>query len=272
MASVATIPKKKTSPVVWVAVVAAAGAAYVLTTPADPPTVASTTRKRTKSKSKEDAQYNEMDRTAKFAPVVTPVADVFNPLVKKPVVIVAKIPPSIDRPATNPGEIIGSLSGGEASWYYTGLVELDGQRQALLENTKTGETMYVSAGEGWKAARVRSVDVSAVVMVGPDGTSISIPISQYGVAPGGSPGSATTVASAAPPSTQPLNVPSGITGQIGAGAGIRPVPGTAMMTLPDGSTVQVPYDPNNPNGNQGGGRRRGRRNQNQQNLGNIYGP
>ena len=265
MATVA-IPKKKTSPIVWVGIVAAAAAAYVMLSPSDTPSVASTTKKTKKVTTKADALYTPEDSTAKFAVVTTPVADVFNPLVKKP--ILAKLPPvPADKNGANGGIDI-HLTGGEANWYYTGLVELDGKREALLENTKTGETMYVSAGEGWKAARVRSVDISTVVMVGPDGTAVTIPITQYGVAPGANPATATAVASTAP-STQPLNVPSGITGPIGAGAGIRPVPGTATMTLPDGSTVQVPYDPNNPNGNQGNTRRRNRRNRNQ---GNIYGP
>jgi hypothetical protein len=262
MATVA-IPKKKTSPIVWVGIVAAAAAAYVMLSPSDTPSVPSTTKKTKKATTKADALYTPEDSTAKFASVTTPVADVFNPLVKKP--ILAKLPV-----VTADKNVVGidlRLTGGEANWFYTGLVELDGKREALLENTKTGETMYVSAGEGWKAARVRSVDISSVVMVGPDGTAVTIPITQYGVAPGANPATATAVASATP-STQPLNVPSGITGPIGAGAGIRPVPGTATMTLPDGSTVQVPYDPNNPN-NQGNTRRRNRRNRNQ---GNIYGP
>jgi hypothetical protein len=264
MATVAVSPKKKTSPVVWVALVAAAGAAYILTAPSDAPAPSSSTKRTKKASTKDDGLYTEADKLAKFASVTTPVADVFNPLVKKPVV--AKIPPPNPGDGTPVG-IDPRLTGGETNWYYTGLVELDGQREALLENTKTGETMYVSAGEGWKAARVRTVDVSAVVMVGPDGTAVRIPITQYGVAPGTNPVAA--VAASGAPSTQPLNVPSGLTGQIGGGA-IRPIPGMATMTLPDGRTVQVPYDPNNPNGNQGGGRRRGgRRNQNQ---GNFYGP
>lgn len=267
MATVA-VPKKKTSPVVWVGVLAAAAAAYILTAPSDAPAPSTSSKKRPKANSKTDGLYTPEDSLAKFASVTTPVADVFNPLVKKPILAIKPPPQPVDPTGAGGGGIDSRLTGGEASWFYTGLVELDGQRQALLENTKTGETMYVSAGEGWKAARIRTVDVSAVVMVGPDGTAVRIPITQYGVAPGTNPAAATTVASAAP-STQPLNVPSGITGQIGGGAGIRPIPGMATMTLPDGSTVQVPYDPNNPNGNQGGRRRGGRRNQNQ---GNSYVP
>ncbi|RYG26086.1 hypothetical protein EON82_04675 [bacterium] len=264
MASVATTPKRKTSPVVWVAIVAAAAAAFILTAPSDTSSAATSTAKKTsKSRAKDDGLYTEADRMAKFASITTPVADVFNPLVKKPILAVK--PPTQPADPATAGSIDLRLTGGEAGWYYTGLVELDGKRQALLENTKTGETMYVSAGEGWKAARVSNVDIEAVVLIGPDGTSARIPISQYGVAPGANP--ATAVATTKP-STQPLNVPSGITGQIGGGS-IRPVPGTATMTLPDGRTVQVPYDPNNANG-QGGGRRRNRRNN--QNQGNFYGP
>jgi hypothetical protein len=157
---------------------------------------------------------------------------------------------------------------------------LNGQREALLENTTTGETTYVSSGDTWKNARVSTVDVSSVVLVGPDGLSVDVPLQQYGETPG----AGTRVATA--PGVAPLAVPSGaLSGAIGGSAttgrptagAITPLPAaggpsSATMTLPDGRTIQVPLDPNgvstSNNQNNNGGRR-GRRQRNNSGNNNV---
>lgn len=246
-------PKKKTSPVVWAAIVAGAVVIYMLTAPSDAPTglKSSTTKKRSTTKS--EGPYLAIDTTAKFPPVTLAVMDAFKPAVRK-----AAGQPTID-PTKAGGGIAANLTGGEANWYYTGLAELNGRKHALLENTTTGETVYVSPGEGWKAARVASVDISALVLIGPDGASVRVPIQQYGEAPaGGGLGPLPAVAG-----TQPLNPTSAVAGVIGNNLNVRPAPGaTATVRMPNGQTVQVPLDtsvtgaqPNNDNGN---GRRRRR--------------
>lgn len=214
--------------------------------------------KKTKKSAKDLGIYTEEDSTAKFAMVSAIPRDVFNPLVKKTPAA------AMIKPGAQTG-LDAKLTGGEGGWFYTGMVELDGKREALLENNVSGESVYVSAGETWKAARIASVDISTVVMVAPDGSEIKVPITEYGATPGA------VASNAAPAGNQPL---APIRGQIGAGGpaniGVRPVAGMATMTMPDGSTMQVPFDQNALSNGQGnGGRRRGgggRRNRNNNNA------
>jgi hypothetical protein len=255
MASAPSSNQKMSPTIKWALIVGAVAVVYTLVS--GPDTAApTTTTKKTKKASKDSGMYTPEDTMAKFASISAAPHDVFTPLVKKPVMLaVAK---------DVPGSIFGKLTGGEANWYYTGMVELDGTKQALLENTVSGESVYVSPGETWKAARIASVDVSTLVMIGPDGARVDVPITEYGVAPG-----AVASAIAPAPGTQPLAVGGApIRGQIGAPSniGVRPVAGTATMTMPDGSTMQVPFDQtalNNGTDPTGANRRRGgRRNRN----------
>jgi len=228
-------------------------------------------RKKTTS-AKADGLYTKEDEDARFPPLSLAVVDSFNPLVKKakPAAITTPV-----APTGGPTGIDASLTGGEGTWYYTGWVELDGRRQALLENPTTGETDYVTSGESWKRTRVTTVDVSTVVLVGPDGKSHRVPILDYGEFPGKTP------AAGGKAGGQPLNVPSGaIAGAIGNAPNptlnVRPVAGTATMTLPNGTTVQVPLDASAAttaaDANNGRNGRRNRRNRNNGSNGNFGNP
>ncbi len=248
-------PKQKMSPTIkWglVAVVVVGVYTFVSGPGPSTPTAAA---KKTKKSAKDSGMYTKEDKTAKFASISAEPHNVFTPLIKKQAILALK---------PMAGGLGGQLTGGEANWYYTGMVELDGTKQALLENTVSGESVYVSPGETWKAARIASVDVSTIVMIGPDGTKVDVPITQYGAAPGAV---ASTIAPG--PGTQPLSVGGApVRGPIGAptNVGVRPVAGTATMTMPDGSTMQVPFDQTALTDATGGTRRRGRRNRNNNNA------
>ena len=260
MATVAKAPAKKTSPVVWVAILGATAAAYLFLTSDSGTSGVTTGAKPKKRAAKATGLFTEADYKARFAVFTEPAVDAFKPGITKP-----KQPiKATVVPDQRPGGVPVALTGGEANWYYTGWDALNGAREALLENSGTGETIYVRPGERWKAARVQSIDVSAVTLVGPDGAAIEVPIQQYGEVPGAA---RTPLASNAP-----LGVPgAAIQGAIGAGAtgiGVRPVGGPTSITLSNGQTLQLPpaeiataVDPTQDN-SQGNGRRR-RRNRNQ---------
>ncbi len=227
-------PAKKTSPLVWVGLLATCAVAYVMLSPSDAP--APTTAKPKKRTTKDASLFTEADyKAAKspFAPVTVAAVDAFNPLVKK------TIKPVLAGPMVTAGETKGMVptkfTGGEADWYYTGCPEADGIKQALLENTTTGESVYVKPGQSFRVARIQSVDVSTVVLVGPDGTSSSVPIQAYGDVPGGG---KTAVALNAPlgSSGTALNGPIGIGGRIG----VQPATGPQTITLSNGQTLQLP--------------------------------
>lgn len=250
-------PKKKSSLPLLLGGGAAVLLLVVMTGPKDAPAATtSSTRAKKRTSAKDVGQYTTADRTAKFPPLTLAAYDVFKPAVKKAV----PTPPPLAG-GESPGGIPASMTGGDANWYYTGLVELNGSREALLENSTSGETQYVRAGGGFKAARVSTVDISAVTLVGPDGTVARVPLQQYGEAPGKA--SALTPLPAVAAAGQPLNVPgAALAGTIGGnGLSVRPTGGTATVQLPNGGTVQVPVDVNGANDqNQTRRNRRNRRN------------
>ena len=229
MAKAVKEPGKKTSPVVWLGLVAAAVAIYIVTTPSDTPPPTSSAKKK-KAAAKTDGQITQADYNAykkPFPPVGISAVDAFNPLVKQAV----KETPvkAIDSPSEGTHGVPSSLTGGEENWYVTGVPSLNGVREALLENTATGQMQYVRTGDRWKASRVTGIDLTTLSLVGPTGASIQVPVIQPGEIPGGT---KTPVAS-----NVPLTIPSGgISGAIGG----APVAGPRTLTLSNGQTLQLP--------------------------------
>ncbi len=257
MSKVAKAPPKKTSPVIYLAIAAGVIAAYLVLSPSGTPTSSVTPVKSTKKSSKDAGQFGPADYAAlknPFPPASVAAIDAFNPLIKKTI-----LPPHAPIGKDGgPNELPLNLTGGEPNWYFTGCPSLDGVQTALLENTTSGESVYVKAGDAFKAARVQSVDISTIVLVGPNGASAKIPILGFGETPGSS--------KSAVASNGPLPVPVGaIGGPLPAAVG----PQTA--TLSNGTTVQLPgnlapgaaNDLNvTPDTNTGNTRRRRNRNRN----------
>lgn len=248
---------KKTSPLVWVGLVGALAGVYLWSSSGETPPAAATKKSsKSTSRSGSTGPVTEADYKANFAPVRLASVDAFKPLVTKPAVSETVK----GQDLKNKGMPL-SLTGGEANWYFSGIAELNGQRQGLLENTTSGETVYVSPGDTFKAARVAAVDISAVVMIGPDGSRVTVPIVELGAAPGQA--APTTVIAQAPAGNQPLNLPRGaLSGPIGVGPN-----GLAVQPLGQpGANGQTMADPNaagNSSYNTGRRGRRNRRNQNQ---------
>lgn len=260
MAKAAKAPAKKTSPVVWVGLVALCAAVYLMIGGDNSAPVA--TRKRPKKSSTQDmgvlvkADYDAQAHP--FPAVGFAAIDAFKPGITGKTRPIAVVVP----PVSGAGGIDPRYTGGEANWYYTGCPELNGQKQALLENTATSESVYVRPGDAFKDSRVGSIDVSTIVLVGKDGKSISVPIQAYGDVPGGKSIVATNA---------PLPLPAGtLTGAIGGrlgNIGVQPATGPSSITLNDGTTLQLPSTNGSGTDTNSNGRRRARRNRNQNNLG-----
>ena len=236
MAKAAKQPAKKTSPVVWAGIVAAAVAVYIVTTPSDDAAATTSKRKKKTVASKNDGVITQADLDAykrKFPPVVVQAVDAFNPLVKKQIKAAAIVPlePSVEELEARTRAVPVSLTNGEQNWYVTGCPSLNGVREALLENTGTGELKYVRPGDRWKAARVQGVDLSTLTLVASNGTAVDVPILQPGETPGGDKKKDV-------PTNAPLPIPgSAISGTIGNG---RSAGGPTTLTLSDGRTIQLP--------------------------------
>ncbi|MCE9559966.1 MAG: hypothetical protein K8R88_13585 [Armatimonadetes bacterium] len=63
---------------------------------------------------------------------------------------------------------------GEAGWTFTGVVETDGRRQALLENKSSGNGVFLNIGEHWKQLTVESIGESFMIITGPTGVTRTI--------------------------------------------------------------------------------------------------
>jgi uncharacterized membrane protein YgcG len=199
---------------------------------------ASTAHKAKKTSAKTNDLYTEADTKAHFAVYNEPPKNAFHPLLSS-------------GPVSKglPGGLATSLTGGEANWFYTGSIEVDGRAQALLENTSTGESVYLARGEKFKnVATLQDIQPDKVVFLGPEGkveAKLNDP-TELKRGPG-------VLANGG---VAPMN-PGGFTGQIGGqlpglNAGIDPNTGQPSMSpYNNGMTVQT--DPN-----QGGGFGRGR--------------
>lgn len=253
----AASPQKKSNPLLLGGIAAAALVVYMMVGSGDDGPTKTTTKIKKKTTSKAAGLFTEADEKAKFPAVTFAASDVFAPGVKKPVVATAAVAPP---PNANPSNIPSSITGGDGNWYFTGRPEVNGRPQALLENTTTGESVYVNSGQSWKRGRVATIDVSSVTLVGNDGTTVRVPLLEFGAVPGASP--APVAVASAGGANQPLNVPSGLIGATGPGGlGLRPTgaaaaPGTAA---PAAAEVAVAAETSNNQGRRG--RRRNRSNQ-----------
>lgn len=153
-------------PVFWVAIVGVAIAGYVLTEPdnkasATGKTKPATKKTRTAGKaSKNTIVFTEQDEKAKFQTISAPLKNSFVPVVARS---------GIGGADASANALPTDFTGGEANWVFTGSVEVNGVRQALLENRNTGEGVFLRRGERWKAATVQSIQENGIVMNGPSG-------------------------------------------------------------------------------------------------------
>lgn len=90
----------------------------------------------------------------------------------KPLLYVDKTGPKVEQEDLM--KIPANLAQGEASWAYTGMVEVNGIRLALLENSSTHQGGYVKEGEFWKKSRIVRITSASIVLAGPDGNEETV--------------------------------------------------------------------------------------------------
>lgn len=157
--------------------------------------------------------FPPLDNSIHFDKLAPLTRDPFLPAVKN---IRAMAPPMTKDDIV---QIPGRLADGEGGWAYTGMVEVDGSRLALLENSSTKKMGYVREGEDWKKAHVVGITTACIVLADEKG----VPETIYRFNPNDPP------KVKAPPEGgfQPLNPGNIPPGRIGAGMQIRPLPGGA---------------------------------------------
>lgn len=139
-----------------------------------------------------------------------------------PRVVVEKRLPAVgaETPPEDLVQIPAKLAGGESAWAYTGMVEANGVRMALLENKGTKVAGYVREGDAWKAARVVGITSACIVLADEKGKAETV----FRLDPN------------APPKPKP--VPGSEFGSAGVGPNlVGPInpgsPGNAIRPLPD---------------------------------------
>lgn len=81
------------------------------------------------------------------------------------------------RPVQIPAEFVH----GSKDWTFSGTATVEGKPRALIANTTTGETVFLSVGQSWQGMRLQSVDENAIVISGTDGKTPTISLRGNGL-------------------------------------------------------------------------------------------
>lgn len=147
--------------------------------------------------------FDDRDKTATFETVALASRDAFKPLVVRG---------DAGGPdgAGLPNQVPASFASGEAGWFFTGAAIIDQVPTALLENTQTGQGLYVKQGDLWKNCRIERITPTSLTLGNGDNVKTLMLLSDIPQSDSG--GS----------SSRPLNP---ISGQIGVQARPGPLPG-----------------------------------------------
>lgn len=164
---------KKSSNVLYIALGLTVVVAAVLNMGGDPPKKTTTKAPITQSTGKlvstgvkSDVLIQDEDSTKTFPVFKDKLKPSFKPLVLRSNVDVSTSGPSNQIPA--------SFAGGESNWIYTGSATMDGRIQGLLENTSSGEGVFLSPGQHWKSLVCTAIREDGLVVTGPDGDTRTI--------------------------------------------------------------------------------------------------
>lgn len=105
----------------------------------------------------------QQDVDAKFEPLNQAPKDAFKPLVKR------NTGRGQFESNASPDVIPAGFAGGESGWTFTGIVDTNGETEALLENKANGGSVFLTVGETWKDLTVQAIGGSTLSISGPDG-------------------------------------------------------------------------------------------------------
>ena len=161
---------KISRPVLFLLIGTLAVAAYLMTSPAPPARHTKKTMPRPQV-SVTSTVYTQQDYDANFPKPVLASRNAFAPLVmRKNGALIAALAAA--------GNIPADFAGGDPNWACTGSAELDGVRQALIENKATNDGVFLKQGDHWKNCVVSQVLEDSVVLVGPGGVAKTIQVKQ----------------------------------------------------------------------------------------------
>ncbi len=141
---------KISRPVIYVGLAAIGIAAWLLTEKKETPTTIPKGRTSIARVATATGAFTEEDYKAEFARLNEPIRNAFNPLIKAS----PKSLPGLGGPSN---AVPASFANGEANWIYTGTAIVDDVPTALVENTGSGEGVFLKQGEAWKTSRVQRI-------------------------------------------------------------------------------------------------------------------
>jgi hypothetical protein len=153
------------------------------------PLAGTSTTKKTK-----ESLYTEEDKLAKFESIPATIKNGFVPLVRKG-----------DGVAEPTGGIPRDFTGGEGTWTYTGNMVVDGTPNALLENSASGDGVFLRPGQRWKNLRLIAVKEDSIELEGPSGARKTVFFNDKSI----SMAAPSTTLQALPPATIQGNLPNG---------------------------------------------------------------
>ncbi len=201
-----TAPKPKISPLTWIVIISTLPTVWwYMNSDAPPPNPVK--HAATKRHASSTDEFTPQDYTAKFAVLNQTPKNAFKPLIVRD----NGTGGLKGRIALRTNGIPLDLAGGEGNWAYSGMAVINGKPTALVENSGTGEGVFLKVGEKWKRATVRKVTDTSLVLIGEDGSLHTMKI-----------GDDNTV-SAKDKSFAPLRPLPALTGPIGS-LQVRPLP------------------------------------------------
>ena len=157
---------KKPSRIFWIAFMGGAAmlAAYFYGEEPQSGSGGAPKRRNPVASSSNQSDFLPEDYTADFQPVNEPLKNAFKPLV-------VRKGGMLSTPAMS-NAIPPALAGGESGWEFTGIAEVNGRRQALIENLQTGVGEFLTAGQRWKTSNVLTITNDSVVLKGVDSDAV----------------------------------------------------------------------------------------------------
>ena len=134
---------------------------------APPATKRAAAKSVARKSSEPDWSYPASETSVRFDHPAVKLRNIFMPLF------------AVDKPEVKVDEetlmkVPANLAQGESGWAYTGMVEVDGVRLALLENSSTHQGGYVKEGDTWKKSRIVRITMASIGVVGPDGIETTV--------------------------------------------------------------------------------------------------
>ncbi len=133
---------------------------------APPPADARRLQTSTSARSRREPQEQTVAKV-RFERLQGTPRDVFRPLVL-----------SARGGSGTPGGVPEALIGGEVGWTYAGMAEVDNVPVALLENSRSGDFVFLRPGERWKGAALASVSPDMLRLRADDGRVADVPVKQ----------------------------------------------------------------------------------------------